>query len=163
MKLDKAVQLVIEAEEELAEKLSTLAGRHATEHDIYHLGHALAERSREHLVRLEPFAGQLGVSTPDDDNGAGQRGPVDTLRRMTGALLGRTEATGMLLLLDLRDAYLTAQAAEITWVILLQASKAARQQELEKCVVTCHEESEGTAKWLRTRIKETSPQVLATS
>ena len=161
MKLDKAVELVTEAEEDLAEKLSRLAGKHATEHDVYRLGHQLAERSRGHLNRLKPFADELGAKAPDGDTAA-EGGPADSVRRMTAAMLGSSEATGMMLLLDLRDAYLVAQRVEISWVILLQAARAARRVELEKVVATCHEEAEGTAKWLRTRIKVSAPQVLAT-
>jgi hypothetical protein len=163
MKLDKAVHLVGEAEEDLAEKLSKLAGRHATEHDIYHLGHTLAERSREHLTKLKPFADDLGAARPDLEAGTATSRPTDTLRRAAGTILGRSEVTGVVLLLDLRDAYLTAQAAEINWVILLQTAKAARHLDLETLATSCREETEGTAKWLRTRIKETTPQVLATS
>ena len=162
MKLDKAIELVTEAEEDLAKKLARLAGRHATEHDIYHLGHQLAEQSRERVGRLEPFGDELGADTPKLEAVAAVGGPSDRLRRATATALGRSESTGMMLLLDLRDAYLIAQRAEISWVMLLQAARAARHVELEKVVTTCHEEAEGTAKWLRTHIKVSAPQVLAT-
>jgi hypothetical protein len=59
----------------------------------------------------------------------------------------------MMLLLDLRDASLDTQCAEISWVILMQAAKAARHQGLERVAMSCHEEAEGTGKWLRTRIR----------
>jgi hypothetical protein len=162
MKLDKAVALVREAEEDLAEKLAKLAGRHATEHDLYHLGHALAERSREHLDKLTPVAEALGTDTPDTEAGTSQGGAADSVRRMAATVLGRSEVTGMMLVLDLRDAYLVAQRVEITWVILLQAAKAARHAELEQLATSCREEAEGTAKWLRTHLKTSSPQVFAT-
>lgn len=42
MKLDKAIDDVQEAEADLATRLRVVAERHATEHDIYHLGHTLA-------------------------------------------------------------------------------------------------------------------------
>ena len=162
MKLDKAIELVTEAEEDLAKKLGRLAGRHATEHDIYHLGHQLAEQSRERLARLAPFADELGADAPNLETGAAVGGPGDRLRRATATALGRSEATGMMMLLDLRDAYLIAQRVEISWVMLLQAARAARHVELVKVVTSCHEEAEGTAKWLRTHIKVSAPQVLAT-
>lgn len=162
MKLDKAIGLVTEAEEDLAKKLGRMAGRHATEHDIYHLGHQLAEQSRQRLGRLEPFGTELGAEAPDLEAGAAVGGTGDRLRRATATALGRSEATGMMLLLDLRDAYLVAQRVEISWVMLLQAARAARHVELERVVASCHEEAEGTAKWLRTHIKVSAPQVLAT-
>jgi hypothetical protein len=62
---------------------------------------------------------------------------------------------------DVRDLYLAAQHAELAWVILLQAAKAKRDAELIDIVTSCHEETEMSGKWLRTRIKEAAPQVYA--
>jgi len=70
--------------------------------------------------------------------------------------------SGLLLLRDLRNLYLSAQEAEIDWVILAQAAQAVRDRELLQVVSLCHEEAEARGKWLRTRIKESAPQVLAT-
>lgn len=75
-------------------------------------------------------------------------------------MLGRSELPGLLLLRDLRELHLTAQAAEISWVVL--TAWAARAEELVSVASSCHEETEACAKWLRTRIKEASPQILAT-
>jgi len=47
-------------------------------------------------------------------------------------------------------------------VILLQGARAARDGELVEFVSTCQEEAQQRWQWLRTRIKETSPQILAT-
>lgn len=161
MKLDKGVELVVDAEEDLAEQLSRLAGRHATEHDVYHLGNQMAARCREHLEQLAPFTEELGASSPD--TAAGESGDARrAMRRMVAAAAGRSEITGMVLLMDLREAYLTAQRTEVTWVILQQASAAARHQPLHELAMSGVEETAGTAKWLRTRLKETAPQVLAT-
>ena len=66
MKLDRAVGLVVSAEEDLAEQLGQLAGRHASEHDVYHMAHTVAQRSRDHLSRLTPIAEQLGTSAPNE-------------------------------------------------------------------------------------------------
>ena len=94
---------------------------------------------------------------------AGESGDARrAMRRMVAAAAGRSEVTGMVLLMDLREAYLAAQRTEVTWVILQQASAAARHQPLHKLAMSGVEESAGTAKWLRTRLKETVPQVLAT-
>jgi len=70
--------------------------------------------------------------------------------------------SGLLLLRDLRELYLCAQEAEISWIIFQQAAKAARDLELLAVVSECHSQTETCAKWVRTRIKETAPQVLAT-
>jgi hypothetical protein len=66
----------------------------------------------------------------------------------------------MLLLHDLRETYASAHDAEIAWVILSQAAKAARDTELVATAEEGLEEAERRWKWLRTKIKDASPQVL---
>jgi hypothetical protein len=75
--------------------------------------------------------------------------------------MGRSSATGLLLLDDLQETYLATQRAEIAWTVLMQAAKARRDAELVSTVSSAHEECEVTAKWLRTRIKVAAPQILA--
>jgi hypothetical protein len=161
MKLDVAIEQVQEAETDLAKELRKIGERHAVEHDLYHLSHSLARQCREHLERLAPFAERYGAETKTDGV-AESPGLLEALRHKSAELLGRSEAAGMLLLRDLRNLYLTAQEAEIAWVILAQAAQAARERELLSVVSECHEQAEARGKWLRTRIKESAPQVLAT-
>jgi hypothetical protein len=159
VKLDKAIEEVQDAESELAKQLRTIGERHAVEHDLYHLGHTLARQCADHLERLAPFADRYGASKADE-RVAESPGFLETLRHKSSELLGRSELTGMLLLRDLRNLYLTAQEAEIAWVILAQAAQAARDRELLQEVSLCHEEAEARGKWLRTRIKTSAPQIL---
>lgn len=160
MKLHRTIEDVQEAEAELARGLRAAGERHAAEHDLYHLSHTLAKQCAEHIERLSPFAERYGASS-EDGRVAESAGVLESLRRKSAELLGRSESAGLLLLRDLRDLYLTAQAAEIAWVILSQAAKAVRDRELLDTVSSCHQEAETRGKWLRTRIKETAPQVLA--
>ena len=161
MKLDKAIDDVQDAETDLAKELRAVGERHAVEHDLYHLGHTLAKQCAAHLEQLQPFAERYGASTPGKRVAESPR-LVETLRRKSAGLLGRSEMSGMLLLRDLRNLYLTAQEAEIAWVILGQCAQAVRDQELLDVTNLCHHEAEMRGKWLRTRIKESSPQILAT-
>ena len=85
------------------------------------------------------------------------------MRQGAGAALGHIPAAGLALVNDLRDVYVVAHRAEISWIILQQAAKAARDTELLTVVGPCAEEAEQTWKWLRTRIKEGAPEALATS
>ena len=159
MKLDQAIDDVQEAERSLARDLRAIGERHAVEHDLYHLGHTLARQCEEHLRRLEPFAERYGA--PPSSDGVGESPSLlETMRRKSGELLGRSEMTGLLLLRDLRNLYLSAQEAEIAWVILAQAAQAVRDRELLLVASECHGEAEARGKWLRTRIKESTPQVL---
>jgi hypothetical protein len=159
MKLDKAIEDVLEAEAALARELRATGERHAAEHDLYHLSHTLARMAADHVQQLTPLATEYGADTPEI---AESPGLLETLRRAGGRLTSHVEASGLLLLHDLRDLYLAAQHAEIAWTILLQAAKAARDQRLVDVATPCREHAEIRGKWLRTRIKETAPQVLAT-
>lgn len=161
MKLDKAIDDVQDAETDLARELRAIGERHAVEHDLYHLGHTLARQCAAHLEQLRPFAERYGASTPSK-NVAESTSLLETLRHKSSEMLGRSEMSGMLLLRDLRNLYLSAQEAEIAWVILGQCAQALRDQELLDVTNLCHHEAEMRGKWLRTRIKEASPQVLAT-
>ena len=160
MKLDKAIEDVQEAEVQLAKRLRSVGERHALEADLYHLGHTLARRCAEHLRELAPFAERYGA-TPATGQVDESSAVLEALRHKSAELLGRTELSGLLLLRDLRDLYLDTQNAEITWVILLQAARAVRDRELLTVTSACHEEAETRGKWVRTRIKEAAPQVMA--
>jgi hypothetical protein len=159
MKLGTAIEQARSAEAELAGELRKVGERHAVEHDLYHLTRTLARACHEHIERLRPHAARHGA---DDDPADVADSPalLEWMRRRSAELLGRSELTGMLLLRDLRNLYLQAQEAEIAWVILMQAARAARDGELLETVTEIHEDAELRGKWLRTRIKETAPQVL---
>jgi hypothetical protein len=159
MKLDRAIGDCQEAETELAQELRTIGERHAVEHDLYHLAHTLARQCEEHLDRLRPFAAHYGAD-PSEPDVAGSPTLIERMRHKTSELLGRSELTGLLLLRDLRSAYLQAHEAEICWVILAQSAQAARDRELLTVASEIHENSEKRWKWLRTRIKESAPQIL---
>jgi hypothetical protein len=160
MNMNKAVEDVQDAEAELAKRLRVTGERHASEADIYHLAHTLARKCADHLGALAPAAERYGAKSAPDDVDASP-GLLETLRRKSAEVVGRSEAAGLLLMADLRELYLVAQHAELAWVVLLQAAKAKRDAELINIVTRCHEETEMCGKWLRTRIKEAAPQVYA--
>ena len=160
MNMNKAIEDVHDAEAEVAKRLRVTGERHASESDIYHLGHTLARQCAEHLRALAPFADRYGAKPAPDDVEASP-GLLETVRRKTGEVVGRSESAGLLLMTDLRELYLAAQHAELAWVVLLQAAKARRDGDLIEVVTRCHEQTEMCGKWLRTRIKEAAPQVYA--
>jgi hypothetical protein len=160
VKLDKAIEDVHEAENELATQLRTAGERHAAEADLHQLGHTLARQCADHVRQLAPFAERYGAA-PTSEHSAESPSLLEALRRSGSKLMGRSEASGLLLLQDLRHLYLAAQNAEIAWVILVQAARAVRDRELIEMASLCREEAEARGKWLRTLIKESCPQVLA--
>ena len=161
MKLGIAIDDVQDAEMDLAKQLVALAEHHHDEPDVYHTSLARAHTCAEHVWRLRPFVDLYDAHAVDVE-GATTPGFVDTLLG-AGAAVAHEPATGLALLNDLRDTYVSAHRAEVSWIVLQQAAKAARDGELLAVVGTCVEEAEQTFKWLRTRIKESAPAALAAS
>jgi hypothetical protein len=61
---------------------------------------------------------------------------------------------------DLRRLYLLACECEIDWEMVAQGAKAARDRDLLATASHCLEQTTVQVKWLKTRIKEASPQAL---
>ena len=158
MKLGLALKQVQHAESDLAAELLKVGDRHAVDQEIHHTAHRLAEGCATLVDRLQPFAGRYDTELGDVD--ADSPGLLERMREKSGELLGRTPASGMLLLRDLRELWLTAQAAEIAWVILAQGAQAARDADLLAVATAGHDEAEVRGKWIRTHIKQAAPQVL---
>jgi hypothetical protein len=69
----------------------------------------------------------------------------------------------LLLLHDLEDLYVVAQAADIQWTVLAQVASAIRDAPLLQTATDGHQQVELCGKWIRTRIKETAPQTYLTA
>jgi hypothetical protein len=160
VKLAPVLERVQAGEVELANDLRQVAERHATQHDVFHMGRLLADRCDDIASQLATFVEAYGrrPEEPGDDDAGGFLG---RLRRTTSALLGRSEPSGMLLLRDLRDLYVIASELEIDWTIARQGAMTARDRELAISCLTGIHETERVIRWLETRIKEASPQILA--
>jgi hypothetical protein len=161
MKIGVAIDDVQGAEVELAKHLISLAERHKQEADVYHMSLARAHVCAEHIWALRPHVELYGAH-PVEVGEAATPGFLDSLKQATAAL-GYLPISGLALVNDLRDTYVTAHRAEIAWIVLQQAAKAARASELVTLTATCTQEAEQTYKWLRTRIKETAPEAFATN
>jgi hypothetical protein len=160
VKIDVAIAEAAEAEVDLARELRRLSQRHAVEADVHHTAVALAAGCVKHVVALRSAAGRSGASVPDDDS-AESPGVMEAIREGAAGLFRRSDATGLVLLDDLRQAYLTAQRAEVDWVMLVQGAKAARDRDLITVATEGEDHARRCGSWLRTRIKESSAQVLA--
>ena len=160
MRLARAIRQLHRSEKDLADEYGRVADRHAVEHDVYHMCHLLAEQSQAHAERLRPFADRYGGKLRELDAPELWESFMGTVRRKNAELLGRSQKTGLLLLRDLRQLYLMAAEAEINWWMVRQAAMAARDSELAELFETCHEETWNQLKWIKTKVKEASAQVL---
>jgi hypothetical protein len=128
-----------ELEAGVAAELRAAAERHRDDHDVYHQCHTFAVTADKRVQKLEPLAERYGGKA--------------TWKSAVGD--GSDD-----LLEDLRSLYLRAQESAITWVMVMQAAKAARDQELLTLATECQSETEVQAKWFMTRIKTGAPQAL---
>jgi hypothetical protein len=155
-----ALNELYDAELELADEYRKVGERHATEHDVYHQTRTFAAECEAHANAIARFADVYGKSLPP----AGGEQRIDSVlalvRRANAALLGRAEQTGLLLLRDLRNLYVAAHEVDVLWVIVGQAAQAARDSELLDTVTDSHEGTMKQWHWLKTRIKESAPQIL---
>ncbi|MEU1072994.1 MULTISPECIES: hypothetical protein [unclassified Streptomyces] len=145
-------------EHRLAGELLAVAERHRTEHEVHHVALDLAAWSREHVRRLAETARghDLDLSGPPES----PPGFLTTLREKTAETMGRRPEPGLLLLRDLRDLHLAASENSLSWEMLAQAARAAKDTELLELVSFCHPRTVRQMRWTNTMVKILSPQIL---
>jgi hypothetical protein len=139
MKVGHLLDHLRELEAGLATELRAAAERHRDDHDVYHQCHTFAVTAEKRVQKRQPVAQRYAGKAE--------------WRSAVGA--GSDD-----LLHDLRVLYLRAQESAITWVMAMQAAKAARDQGLLILATECQSETEMQAKWFMTRIKTGAPQAL---
>lgn len=65
------------------------------------------------------------------------------------------------MLRDLRQLYTATEEVSFYWIVLGQVAQAKRDRELLELVDMLHRELLTQVKWIKTRVKEASPQILA--
>jgi hypothetical protein len=131
VRLHNAIEEVERAEVRLARELERVGSAHADEPDIHNLSRTLARRCEQHLQELAPYLDKYPAGADS-------------------ALLD-----------DLRRLYLAAHEAELAWTMLLQGALVARDPELIEAVLKCQEDAQNRWRWVRTRLKETAPSIMA--
>jgi hypothetical protein len=139
VKIGQLLAHLEQLEATLAGELRAAAERHRDDHDVYHQCHTFAVTADKRAQALAPlkqrYEGKAVWSTALGDS--------------SGDLLE-----------DLRMLYLRTQETAVTWVMAVQAAKAARDQELLSRATDCQTEADAQARWFTTRIKTGAPQAL---
>ena len=151
-----------DADTDLAHQYRDVAERQAAEQDVYYLCKTLAKQADEHAEHVRRVAEKFGkkLSEPGAER---MTNVLSGLRHKTSELMGRRPESGLLLLRDLRELYLMAEAANIHCLALGQVAHAVRDHDLLDEVSDLHKQTLTQIKWLKTRIKEAAPQVLVTA
>jgi hypothetical protein len=146
---------------DLSAEYRKVGQRHPSDHDVFHICRRLSLECSGYAQQVAAVAGRFGKPISGGEEPEYWQNLLGALRRKTGAIAARTTETGLLLLRDLRDLYLTAQECEINWTIVHQAAQAVRDAELVELTADGIHETSIQVKWLKTRLKLAAPQVLA--
>jgi hypothetical protein len=162
VKIGVALREAHEVEVELATDLLRTGERHKADHDVFHTTRTLSTWSARHVHRLATVAKRYEVDLDADAIDEEQsRGLVSRLREKGSETAGRRPEPGLLLLRDLRDLHLVAARASLAWTVLGQGAQAVSDTELLAVVTDCHLETIRAMKWPVQKLKEASPQILA--
>jgi hypothetical protein len=160
VKVGKVLKQLYDAEAELADEFRKVRERHAVEHDVFHIANRLSRQCQDHMDEIRAHAARYDAQLAPTEDPDTLDNLMGFVRRKNAELLGRREEVGMLLLRDLRQLYLLAQEVAIDWVLVGQCAQAARDRDLLELTTHLHEETVTQIKWIKTKLKQSSPQVL---
>src|ERR671926_606582 len=159
-KVGLALKELYEAEEELADEYVKVGERLAAEHDVWYDCKQFAEQCHRHADAIRPFAYRHEEQLPPADEDTVGETTTAALRHKLSEALGRRPESGLLLLHSLRQLYLQAQEVSFHWIIAGQLAQATRDHELLAIADELHRETLTQIKWLKTQVKQASPQAL---
>lgn len=149
-----------DAETDLAAQFRAVAVRQAADHGTHYACLTLAQQCDGHAERIRALADRFGTAPRAPARPAAGRSPLGAVRHKAAELLGRRPEPGLLLLRDLRQLYQTAAAVDIHWIGVGQAAQVLHDEALLGAVSGLHKESLTQMKWLKTRVKEATPQII---
>jgi ferredoxin-nitrate reductase len=121
---------------------------HADEPDVGSLCSLFAAWSGEAEAMLKPFVAKYGERREGEP------------ARLDKALLVQRSQGGFDLLRDLHDLWLLVNESMISLMVLEQAARALREQQLLQTLKQMQARNERQLMWLKTRISQAAPQVL---
>lgn len=151
-----------DAETDLAHQYRIVAERQAAEQEVHYNCTTMAEQADEHAEHVRRIAGRFGEQL-SEPSGERLTNVLSGLRHKTSELVGRRPEAGLLLLRDLRELFLMAQEANVHWLALGQVAQAVRDHDLLDEVSDLHKQTLTQIKWLKTKLKESTPQVLVSA
>ncbi|MCW7947279.1 hypothetical protein AAW14_36350 [Streptomyces hygroscopicus] len=151
-----------DAECDLATEYRAVAGRQAADAGTHYPCLTLAQKCDTHATRIREMADRYAKDLSEPHQSHTVAAAADAIRHKTSELLGHHPQSGLLLLRDLRQLYVMAQAVGVHWILLGQVAQAIRDASLFDEVTALHKETLTQVKWLTTRLKDAAPQALAT-
>jgi len=159
MKLDMAIEELHRSENELYTVLLSMSDRHKVDHEVFHVTRDMARWSEQHVAELAGAGQEFGLEL--DPEARHVAGLIESLQQKAAELLGRRSAPGLLLLADLRHLYREASGTSLDWELLAQGAQGAKNQGLLDLAERCHPQTLRVSRWANGKLKESSPQILA--
>ncbi|MET4701644.1 ferredoxin-nitrate reductase [Constrictibacter sp. MBR-5] len=136
------------SERALADALEKVARAHAREPDIRNECHLLAQWSRKEIEELRTIIHRYGDAREAEP------------KRLGKALDPQQQKGGFGLVRDLHDCWLIANETHMSLVVLDQAAKGLRDEQMRALVERIDAQNQRQRNWLLTRIKRAAPQAL---
>jgi hypothetical protein len=159
MKLGMAIEELHRSENQLYTVLLSMSDRHRVDHEVFHVTRDMARWSEHHVAELARAGREFGLEL--DPEAAHDAGLLETLRQKASELTQRQSVPGLLLLADLRHLYREASGTSLDWELLAQGAQGARRKDLLDLAERCHPQTLRVSRWANAKLKESSPQVLA--
>ena len=159
MKLGMAIEELHRSENELYSVLLSMSDRHKADHEVFHVTRDMARWSQQHVAELAEAGREFGLEL--DTEAKHTAGLLETLQQKTSELMGRSSLPGLLLLADLRHLYREASGTALDWELLAQGAQGAKNKQLLDFAERCNPQTQRVADWAEAKLKESSPQVLA--
>jgi hypothetical protein len=159
VKLDMAIEELHRSENELHTVLLAMSDRHRVDHEVFHVTRDMARWSRQHVAELAEAGREFGLDL--DPEAREDAGLLETLRQKASELTGRRPEPGILLLADLRHLYRESSGTSLDWELLAQGAQGAKRKDLLDLAERCHPQTLRVSRWAESKLKESSPQVLA--
>lgn len=136
------------SERALADALEQVAKAHPREPDIHNECHMLAQWSRRELQELRDIISRYGEAREAEPKHLGK------------AISPQGQSGGFGLVRDLHDCWLIANESHMSLIVLDQASKGLRDEQMRALVERADAQNQRQLNWLLTRIKRAAPQAL---
>jgi ferredoxin-nitrate reductase len=142
------IGLLDESEKRLLKAFDQVRKTHPDEPDVGSLCKRFAAWSGEAEAMLKPLIAKYGERREGEPE------------RLDKALLVQRSQGGFDLLRDLHDLWLLVNESMMSLIVLEQAARALRDQQLLDTLEHMHNRNESQQMWLKTRISQAAPQVL---
>jgi hypothetical protein len=159
MKLGMAIEELHRSENELYTVLLAMSDRHRVDHEVFHVTRDMARWSEQHVGELAGAGREFGLELDPEPRHVS--GLLETLQQKASELTGRRSEPGLLLLADLRHLYREAAGTSLDWELLAQGAQGAKKKDLLDLAERCHPQTLRVSRWAEAKLKESSPQVLA--